>query len=434
MINKTLKSFCYQSSQSSELGCRKNVELGKNYTISKLQDNLVHTIREICARCFYLNELGHHDNELNRFLAESILTTLTSNNFDIDSLMDFGFEAGRINIKAMDLLKKEYNKKFGEPTPQDVEIGAKKGPGILVTGHDLKALDELLKQTKGMNINVYTHSEMLSAHAYPKFKEYEHLVGQLGGPWFDQKHTFANYSVAILGTSSCLNTPENSYKDRIFTTGIAKLPNIPQIENYDFTPIIEKALEIEDLKEESNKMILTTGFGLSTIHSLLEEIKESVENGKIRRFFLIGGCDSLLHNGNYFRDFVEKLPHDTVVLTLACGKYRFNDLDLGYIGKIPRLIDLGQCNDTIVAIDFIMALSDIFDMDLNDIPLSVVFNSIEEKGLADLWSLFYLEKNNMIIGPSLPTWMNNDIKEYLVDNFNLSFIGNPEDDINKILG
>lgn len=300
--------------------------------------------------------------------------------------------------------------------------------------HDLKAIEELLKQTEGTGINVYTHSEMLPAHGYPELKKYKHLAGQLGGPWFDQKKTFSKYNVAILATSNCVLLPKDDYSDRIFTSGVAKLPGIMQIENYDFTPVINKALELGDLEEEENKPTVTTGFGVSTILSLADKIKELVEAGKIRRFFLVGGCDSPLPQARYYREFVEKLPEDTVVLTLACGKYRFNDLDLGDIEGVPRIIDVGQCNDAIVAVDVALALSDLFDLELNDLPLTIVLSWMEQKAVAIFWSLLYLNKKDMLLGPILPAWVNDDIADFLVNNYNLTPIGDPEEDIKRILG
>lgn len=296
MAYKPLDMFCYQCSQTAKgTGCDVRGVCGKVPTVARLQDNLIFSIKGISAYNYQANELGYKDESIDEFLTKGMYSTLTNVNFDVEDLIKLGLDAGEANIKVMRLLKKAHIETYGEPEPQVVEVGSKKGPGILVTGHDMKAIEELLKQTEGTGINVYTHSEMLPAHGYPELKKYKHLAGQLGGPWFDQKKTFSKYNVAILATSNCVLLPKDDYSDRIFTSGVAKLPGIMQIENYDFTPVINKALELGDLEEEENKPTVTTGFGVSTILSLADKIKELVEAGKIRRFFLVGGCDSHFH-------------------------------------------------------------------------------------------------------------------------------------------
>jgi len=435
MVNEPVDMFCYQCSQTAKgTGCTVRGVCGKEATVARLQDNLIYAIKGISAYNYHANALGHTDEDVDKFLTKGMYSTLTNVNFDTRELINLGLEAGEANIKVMQSLKKAHIENYGEPKPAVVEVGAKKGPGILVTGHDLKSLGELLKQTEGKGINVYTHSEMLPAHGYPELRKYKHLAGQLGGPWFDQKKIFSKYNVAILATSNCVLLPKDDYHDRIFTDGVAKLPGIKQIENYDFKPLINKALELGDLVEEENRPTLTTGFGASTVLSLADKIKELVEAGKIRRFFLVGGCDSPLPQARYYREFVEKLPNDTVILTLACGKYRFNDLDLGDIEGVPRLIDIGQCNDAIVAVDIAIALCDLFGVELNELPLTIVLSWMEQKAAAILWSLFYLNKQDMLIGPILPAWVNDDIAKVLVKTYNLTPIGDPEEDIKKILG
>lgn len=259
-------------------------------------------------------------------------------------------------------------------------------------------------------------------------------MGQLGKAWFDQKETFSKYPVAILATSNCVLLPKDEYKDRLFTSGVAQVPDVIHIEDYDFTPVIEKALSLPELPEEPGKIVLTTGFGASTILSLKDKIKELVKAGKIKRFFLVGGCDSPLPMAKYYREFVEKLPEDTIVLTLACGKYRFNDLQLGDIEGIPRLIDLGQCNDAIVGIDIVAALSELFGLEINDLPLTFILSWMEQKAAAILWSLLYLNIKDMYLGPIIPGWANDDIVNYLVENYGITPIGDPEEDIKKIMG
>lgn len=434
MNNDQVDMFCYQCSQTvNETGCTKVGMCQKNPTIAKLQDNLLFAIKGISAYNYHLNEFGVSDSEIDKFLTEGLYATLTNMNFDLGNLIEYGLRAGEINLLVMTLLKKAHIDNYGDPSPETVNVGSVKGPGILVTGHDLKALEELLKQTEGKGINVYTHSEMLPAHGYPELKKYDHLVGQLGGPWFDQKKVFDKYNVAILGTTNCvLIPPKDSYNERMFTIGPVNLPGVKHIDGYDFTPIIDKAIELGDLEEEKRTEV-TTGFGLNVILSLANKIKELVENGKIRRFFLVGGCDSPLPKTNYYRAFVEELPKDTIILTLGCGKYRFNDLDLGDIEGIPRLIDLGQCNDAIVAVDLAVALCELFSLELNDLPLTIVCSWMEQKAVAILWSLLSLGKKDILLGPILPAWANEDITNYLVETFNLTPIRDPKHDIKRIL-
>lgn len=434
MANEKLDMFCYQCSQAARgNGCTVSGVCGKTPLIARLQDNLIYAMKGISAYNYHANVLGVSDKDVDEFLTEGLYTTLTNVNFDVDDLIQMGLKAGEANVKVMTLLKEAHINNYGEPTPTEVQVGAQEGPGILVTGHDLKALEELLKQTEGTGINIYTHSEMLPAHGYPELRKYQHLKGELGGSWIDQKTIFAKYNVAILGTSNCVLPPKEEYKDRFYTIGIPKLTNVPEIENNDFTPIIEKAKELGSLEPEETTTI-TTGFGVSTILSLAPKIKELVEAGKIKRFFLVAGCDVNLPGMNYYREFVENLPEDTIVLTLACAKFRFNDLDLGDIEGIPRLLDMGQCNDAVAAVEVALALCELFECELNDLPLTIVLTWMEQKAAAILWSLFYLGKQDMLIGPVLPAWANEDIINVLVDTFNLTPIGDPKEDIKRIMG
>ncbi|CDG64309.1 MAG: hydroxylamine reductase [Methanobacterium sp.] len=432
---KALDMFCYQCSQTvNETGCTVVGVCGKQPTLARLQDNLLFAIKGITAYLYHARELGYTDDEVDAFLEKAFFSTLTNVNFDPQEFVKLALEAGRMNIKTMQLLKKAHIETYGEPEPTEVPVGAVKGPGILVTGHSLQNLEELLKQTEGKGINIYTHSEMLPAHGYPGLKKYKHLVGQLGGPWFDQRATFSKYPVAILGTSNCVLTPKDEYKERMFTSGVAQLPGVKHIEDNDFTPVIEKALELPELEDEPKDTVFTTGFGASTVLSLAPKIKELVEAGKIKRFILVGGCDSPKAEAKYYRQFVEKLPPEAVVLTLACGKYRFNDLDLGDIEGVPRLIDLGQCNDAIVAVDIALALTELFGVELNELPLTLVLSWMEQKAAAILWSLLALDIKGMYIGPILPGWANEEIINILVDNYDLKPIGDPEEDIRTIMG
>lgn len=426
--------FCYQCSQTiNGEGCTIAGACGKNETLARLQDNLIFAIKGISAYAYQAREFGIIDDEISAFIEKGLYSTLTNVNFDIQDFVNLALEAGQINIKAMANLKKAHIDNYGEPVPTVVEKGASKGHAILVTGHDLKVLEELLKQTEGKGINIYTHSEMLIAHGYPELNKYEHLKGQLGGPWFDQKTIFAKYNIPILVTTNCGLIPLDSYKDRIFTSGIEQLPDVTHIENYDFSEIISKALELPELEEEE-KTTYTTGFGKSTVLSLADKIKELVLSGKIKQFFVMGGCDLPNKKMDYYTEFAKQLPEDTVILSVGCGKYRFNDLDLGDIEGIPRHIDLGQCNDAIVGAEILTALTELFEMGLNDLPVTFVLSWMEQKAVSILWSLLSLGLTNIHIGPVLPAWIDETILNVLVENFNLKLVSTPEEDIKSILG
>ena len=429
-----LDMFCYQCSQTAkQTGCTIKGTCGKIPTVARLQDNLIFATKGIAAYLYHARELGYTDPEINAFLERAFYSTFTNVNFDAESIVELAIEAGRMNIRIMRLLKRAHIEKYGEPQPTQVQTGVVKGKGIIVTGHGLKALEELLKQTEGRGINVYTHSELLPAHGYPKLRKYSHLVGNLGKAWFDQRQLFSRYAMAILGTSNCVLVPKEDYKDRMFTTGPVRLPGVQHITGYDYTPVIEKAESLPELKEEQGGVVLTTGFSKSVVLSLKDKIKDLVKVGKVRHFFLVGGCDSPLKKMEYYREFVQKLPQDTIILTLACGKFRINDLSLGYIEGIPRLIDLGQCNDSIVAVEVAQALAEVFDMSVNELPLTLVLSWMEQKAVAILWSLLALGIKGIYIGPILPAWVNEDILKVLRERWNLRLIREPEEDIKEIL-
>ncbi len=430
-----LDMFCYQCSQTvGGTGCTVQGVCGKTATVARLQDNLMFATKGMAAYLYHARELGHTDVEIDAFLERVFYATFTNVNFDANDLVRFATEAGEMNLRTMRLLKKAHIEAYGEPVPTEVQTGTVKGHAIIATGHGLKALEELLKQTEGKGINVYTHSELLPAHGYPGLKKYKHLAGNLGKAWFDQKKLFSEVPAAILVTSNCVLLPKDEYKDRIFTTGPTKLPGVKHINGYDFSEVIEKALSLPELPDAPGEVTLTTGFSLSTLLPLKDKIKELVESGKIKHFFLVGGCDAPLRKSTYYREFVQNLPSDTVVLTLACGKFRFNDIDLGDIEGIPRLIDLGQCNDSIVAIDFAVALADMFGVGVNDLPLTLVLSWMEQKAVAILWSLLSLGIKGIYLGPILPAWVNDDILKVLQDNYDLRLIGEPKEDIARMLG
>ncbi|HIC93864.1 MAG TPA: hydroxylamine reductase [Anaerolineae bacterium] len=427
--------FCYQCSQTARgTGCTVRGVCGKVPTVARLQDNLLLASKGMAAYLYHARELGYADTEIDAFLERAFYATFTNVNFDAEELVRLAVEAGEMNVRTMRLLKKAHIETYGEPDPTEVQTGTVKGHGIIATGHGLKALEELLKQTEGTGINVYTHSELLPAHGYPGLKKYSHLVGNLGKAWFDQKKLFSRYPVAILGTSNCVLIPKEEYRDRMFTTGPARLPGVQHIAGYDYTPVIERAKSLPELDEEPGDVVLTTGFSKSVVLSLKDKIKQLVEAGKIRHFFLVGGCDSPHKKARYYREFVQLLPHDTIILTLACGKFRINDLDLGDIEGIPRLIDLGQCNDSIVAIDIATALAEAFGVEINELPLTLVLSWMEQKAVAILWSLLALGFKGIYLGPILPAWVNDDILKVLRENYDLRLIGDPKEDIKQMLG
>lgn len=431
---ENISMFCYQCSQTAKgEGCTKAGVCGKDATLARLQDNLIFALKGISAYLYHAGELGYRDKELERFISKSLYSTLTNVNFDSASFVKAGLDAGRINIDVMRLLKKAHIESFGEPEPAKVNTGIKKGKGIIVTGHSLKILDELLKQTKGTDINIYTHSELLPAHGYPALKKYQHLAGNIGKAWYDQKDVFSEYPFPILASSNCALIPKDAYRDRMFTAGVVGLPGVKHIERYDFSELITLAKQTPDFPGREGQNILTTGFSLSSISSAKNRIKELVEKGKIKRFVLVGGCDAPTKKNEYYRNLVKSLPKEAVILTLACGKFRLNDLDLGDIEGIPRLIDLGQCNDSIVAIDIVSSLAELFGKGINDLPVSYVLMWMEQKAVAILWSLLALGIKGVRIGPIIPAWVNADILKVLTDNFDLKLIGEPEKDAQDIM-
>lgn len=435
VAKEKLDMFCYQCSQTARgTGCTVKGVCGKEPIVARLQDNLLFSIKGISAYLYHARELGYTDPEVDAFIEMGFFSTLTNVNFDPDEFLRLAVKSGEMNIKTMKLLKKAHIEKFEEPVPTKVRTGTVKGHGIIITGHDMNALDKLLQQVEGTDVFVYTHSEMLPAHGYPGLKKYKNLAGNLGKAWFDQKKLFAQYPMALFGTSNCFLPPREEYIDRMFSTGPVYLPGVKHIDGYDYSEVIAKARELPELPDNPGEYELTTGFSTSAILAHAAKIKELVENGKIKRFFLVGGCDAPLKKSDYYREFVQKLPNDTVVLTLACGKFRFNDLDLGDIEGIPRLIDLGQCNDAIVALEVAQALADLFGVGVNDLPLTLVISWMEQKAVAVLWSLLALGIKGIWLGPIVPGWINDDILKILVDQYDIKIISTPDEDIKKMMG
>lgn len=341
----------------------------------------------------------------------------------------------------MALLDKANTETFGNPTPVTVPLKVEKGPFIVVTGHDLYDLKLLLQQTEGKGINIYTHGEMLPAHAYPELKKYLHLKGNFGTAWQNQQKEFDNIPAPILYTTNCLMPPKASYKDRVFTTEMVSFPEVIHIDDEkDFTPVIEKALELGGYPEDTQFTGINggtevmTGFAHGTVLGVADKVIEAVKSGDIRHFFLVGGCDGVRKGRNYYTDFVKQTPDDTIILTLACGKYRFNDLDLGTIGGLPRIMDMGQCNDAYSAIKVAVALAEAFNCSVNELPLSMILSWYEQKAVCILLTLLHLGIKDIRLGPTLPAFISPNVLNYLAENYNIAPVTTPEEDLKTILG
>jgi len=409
----------------------------KNEDIRSLEHLLLFGLKGVSAYADHAHILGKDSPEVYAFLHRA-LAALAEGNRGIDELVALNMECGKINIATMELLSQGHRDKFGIPEPTPVFLGMKKGPAIIVSGHDMLDLKELLEQTEGTGINVYTHGEMLSAHGYPELKKHKHLVGNFGTAWQNQQKEFASVQAAILMTTNCLQRPAESYKDRIFTTGLAAWPGVAHIPDRqagarkDFAAVIRKAKELGGLEDKPGKTI-TVGFGHEAVLKVAEKVVAAVKSGAIKRFFLIGGCDGAKPGRNYYTKFAELVPKDCVILTLACGKYRFNTMDAGDIGGIPRLLDVGQCNDAYSAVRIAQALAGAFECGVNDLPLTFILSWYEQKAVVILLSLLSLGIKGMRLGPSLPAFVTPGILKVLVEKFDIKPIGTAEEDIKDSL-
>ena len=406
--------------------------------VRSLKSLILFGIRGMAAYAYHALVLGYKDEEVNEFFCEALFRIGYEDT--VEKLLPVVLKVGEINLKCMALLDKANTETYGVPAPVTVPLKVEKGPFIVVTGHDLKDLKLLLEQTEGKGINIYTHGEMLPAHGYPELKKYPHLKGNYGTAWQNQRKEFDNLPGAVLFTTNCLMPPKDSYKDRVFTTEVVGFPGAVHIgKEKDFTPVIEKALELGGFEEDkeftgiNGGREVTTGFGHSAVLSSAGKIVEAVKAGKIRHFFLVAGCDGAKPGRNYYTEFVKQTPKDSVVLTLACGKFRFNDLDLGEIDGIPRLIDMGQCNDAYGAIQVAAALADAFGCSVNELPLSFVLSWYEQKAVCILLTLLHLGIKNIRLGPSLPAFVSPDILNFLVENYQIAPITTPEEDIKALL-
>lgn len=409
-----------------------------NEDIRSLKSLILFGLKGMAAYAHHAYVLGYCDDTVNDFFYEALKAI--SKNLSEDELLALVLKTGEINLKCMELLDKANTQTYGTPVPTKVSTNIEKGPFIVITGHDLHDLELLLKQTEGKGINIYTHSEMLPSHAYPELKKYSHLKGNFGTAWQNQQKEFENIPAPILFTTNCIMPVKDSYKDRVFTTSVVSYPQIKHIdENKDFSPIIDKALELEGYKEDKKMTginggdVLTVGFGHNTVLSVASKVIEAIQSGDLKHIFLVGGCDGSKPGRNYYTKFVKQTPKDTLVLTLACGKYRFNDLDLGDINGIPRLLDMGQCNDAYSAIKVATELAKAFKCEVNDLPLSLVLSWYEQKAVCILLTLLYLGIKNIKLGPTLPAFVSENVLNILVDKFGIKPITTPEEDLNEIL-
>jgi len=400
--------------------------------IAGLQELITYGLKGVAAYADHAQILGKEDDGIYAFIHEA-LDCLTRRPTRIEVLLAHALECGKINLKAMELLDAANTETYGHPEPTKVRVTPVKGKCIVVSGHDLKDLEDLLKQTQGKGINVYTHGEMLPCNAYPRLKRYKHLVGNHGGAWQDQRDEFDKFPGAILMTTNCLQKPKDSYKSRIFTAGVVGWPGVVHIADRDFTPVIEAALTSPGFAEDAPEKLITIGFARNAVMAAADKVVKAVKAGQIRHFFLIGGCDGAKPGRNYYTEFAEKVPRDCVILTLACGKYRFNKLDFGSIDGIPRLLDCGQCNDAYSAIQIAVALAGAFGCEVNDLPLSFVLSWYEQKAVAILLTLLYLGIENIRLGPSLPAFVSPNVLNVLVDKYNIKPIGNVDEDLAQML-
>ncbi|MFC1488405.1 hydroxylamine reductase [Thermodesulfobacteriota bacterium] len=417
--------------QGEKVGVKSDADA--NPDILSLQQLLIYGIKGVAAYADHAAILGQIDDKVYAFIHEAMAATLNTD-LGADDFVGLVLKCGEINLRAMELLDAANTGTYGHPVPTSVPLGAKKGKAILVSGHDLKDLEEILKQSQGKGIHVYTHGEMLPCHGYPELKKYDHFYGHYGTAWHNQAKEFAAFPGAILMTTNCIQKPKEAYRDNIFTTGLVGWPGVTDIADKNFAPVIEKALEMPGFAEDMEGKSVMVGFARNAVMGVAGTVIEAVKNKAIRHFFLVAGCDGAKPGRNYYTEFVEKVPEDCVVLTLACGKFRFFDKDLGDIGGIPRLLDVGQCNDAYSAVQIAVALAGAFECEVNDLPLSMILSWYEQKACAILLSLLYLGIKDIRLGPSLPAFISPNILNVLVEKFNIMPIGTPDEDLKAILG
>ncbi|WP_123041075.1 hydroxylamine reductase [Cohnella candidum] len=427
--------FCHQCEQTPSGGCKVIGVCGKDETIASLQDTTIFALKGIAAYATHARQLGYSDPEVDRVTQEALYLTLTNSNFNLQEHLDMAMKVGGAAVRIMDALDRAHTEHFGIPQPVKVSQNKIEGKAIVVTGHNLYALEELLKQTEGKGINIYTHSEMLPAHGYPELKKYANLKGNIGKAWYDQRRLFEKFPGAILATTNCVMPIKGSYADRFFSYEVAGLEGVTKIVGEDFTPLIDRALSLPAADIESDQ-VLTTGYHHETVIGLAPEIIDAVKAGKIKRFFVIAGCDAPGTGGNYYRELATSLPNDTVILTTSCGKFRFNDVDYGTVADtgIPRYIDLGQCNNSGSTVKIALALADAFGCSVNELPVSIVLSWFEQKAVAILLGLFSLGIQDIRIGPKAPKFISQGVMDVLVEKFGLKLIGDAQTDMAEMLG
>jgi hydroxylamine reductase len=417
--------------QGENVGVKSDPDIDPD--ILSLRELLIYGIKGVAAYADHAKILGKTDDRIFDFIHEAMAASLNTD-LGADDLVGLVLKCGEINLVAMEILDAANTGTYGHPVPTSVPLSAKKGKAILVSGHDLKDLEDILKQTQGKGIYVYTHGEMLPCHGYPELKKYDHFYGHYGTAWQNQAKEFDAFPGAILMTTNCIQKPRDSYNDKIFTTGLVGWPGVAHIADKNFAPVIEKALELPGFGEDTEGKSVMVGFARNAVMGVAGTVIEAVKNKAIRHFFLVAGCDGAKPGRNYYTEFVEKVPKDCVVLTLACGKFRFFDQDLGDIGGIPRLLDVGQCNDAYSAVQIALALANAFECEVNDLPLSMVLSWYEQKACAILLSLLYLGIKDIRLGPSLPAFISPNILNVLVEKFNIMPIKTPDEDLKAILG
>jgi hydroxylamine reductase len=400
--------------------------------IRSLKQLLLYGLKGLAAYAEHAYVLGRQDDLIFAFIHEA-LAALNDPALTTNHLLELSMRCGQVNLRCMEILDQAHTGRFGHPVPTPVPTSLKKGAAIIVTGHDLLDLEALLEQTEGTGINVYTHGEMLPAHGYPGLKKYRHLAGHFGTAWQNQQVEFDNVPAAILFTTNCIQQPRDSYKDRTFTTGLVAWPGVAHVANRDFGPVIKKALSLEGF-QPTEDLALLTGCGHQAVLGVADKVVAAVKSGAVRHFFLVGGCDGARPGRNYYTELARQIPKDCVILTLACGKFRFNHLDFGTIGGIPRLLDIGQCNDAHSAIVIAKALAGAFNCSVNDLPLSLILSWYEQKAVVILLSLLSLGIKGMRLGPTLPAFLTPNVAKVLVDTFDLKPITTPSEDLAAILG
>ena len=405
--------------------------------IRSLRQTIIYGLKGISAYGHQARELGYFNDQVDEFYFRALAAT-TDDKLSVNDLITWTLRTGDMSVAVMQKLDEANTTIYKNPSPHKVNVHIKKGPFIIVSGHDLKDLEMILKQTEGKGINIYTHGEMIPCHGYPELNKYPHLAGNFGGAWQDQQKEFDNIPGCILMTTNCLMKPRDSYKDRIFTTSVVGWDGVKYIGKNadgekDFSEIINKALELGGFKEDQEPHEILVGFGHNATLSNAPAIIDAVKSGKLRHFFLIGGCDGARPGRNYYTEFAQKVPKDCIILTLACGKYRFNKLDFGEVAGLPRLLDVGQCNDAYSAVRIALALADAFDTDVNSLPLSIILSWYEQKAVADLLALLSLGIKGIYLGPSIPAFLSPNVLQYLVDTFNLQTISTPDKDLASCL-